>query len=55
MRWNDLYPQKLYNLNSKGTGERFNYTIKKYLGKDYIHNLHKKLDFDCVRIMITDF
>ena len=37
------------------TVERFHYTIKKYLGKEYINNGYKKLDFDEVRIKIINF
>ena len=44
-----------YNPHSQGTVERFHYTIKKYLGKEYINNGYKKLDFDEVRIKIINF
>lgn len=44
-----------YNPHSQGTVERFHYTIKKYLGKEYINNGYKKLDFDAVRIKVINF
>ena len=44
-----------YNPHSQGTVERFHYTIKKYLGKEYINNGYKKLNFDSVRIKIINF
>ena len=44
-----------YNPHSQGTVERFHYTIKKYLGKEYINNGYKKLNFDKVRIKIKNF
>ena len=44
-----------YNPHSQGTVERFHYTIKKYLGKEYINNSCKKLDFDSVRARIMNF
>ena len=44
-----------YNPRSQGTVERFHYTIKKYLGKEYINNGYKKLNFDSVRIKIINF
>ena len=39
--------------NPHCTVERFHYIIKKYLGKEYINNGYKKLDFDAVRIKIN--
>ena len=44
-----------YNPHSQVTVERFHYTIKKYLGKEYINNGYKKLDFDAVRIKVINF
>ena len=44
-----------YNPHSQGKVERFHYTIKNYLGKEYINNGYKKLDFDEVRIKIINF
>ena len=44
-----------YNPHSQGIVERFHYTIKKYLGKEYINNGYKKLDFESVRIKIINF
>ena len=44
-----------YNPHLQGTVERFHYTIKKYLGKEYINNGYKKLNFDSVRIKIINF
>ena len=44
-----------YNPHAQGTIERFHYTIKKYLAKEYINNEYKKLDFDEVRIRIINF
>ena len=44
-----------YNPHSQGTVERFHYTIKKYLAKEYINNGYKKLDFDAVRIKVINF
>ena len=44
-----------YNPHSQGTVERFHYTIKKYLGKEYINNGYKKLNFDEVKIKIINF
>ena len=44
-----------YNPNSQDIVEKFHNTIKKYLGKEYINNGYKKLDFDSVRIKITNF
>ena len=31
------------------------YNFKKYLGKEYINNGYKKLDFDAVRIKVINF
>ena len=44
-----------YNPHIQGTIEIFHYTIKKYLGKEYINNGYKKLNFDEVRIKIINF
>ena len=37
------------------TVERFHYTIKKYLDKEYINNSCKKLDVDSLRARIMNF
>ena len=39
-----------YKPHSQGAIERFHYTIKKYLTKEYINNGNNKVDFDSVRI-----
>ena len=44
-----------YNPHSQGKVERFHYTIKKYLGKEYINNGYNKLNFKSVRIKIINF
>ena len=44
-----------YNPHSQGTIERFHYTIKKYLTKEYINNGYQKLDFDSVRVRVINF
>jgi len=44
-----------YNPHFQGTIERFHYTIKKYLGKEYIHNGFKPLNFEEVRIRLKNF
>ena len=44
-----------YNPHVQGTVKRFHYTIKKYLGKEFINNGCKKLDFDEVRLRVINF
>ena len=44
-----------YNPHTQGTIERFHYTIKKYLGKEYVQNGYKKLNFDSVRIRLINY
>ena len=44
-----------YNPLTQGMIERFHYTIKKYLGKEYINNCFKSLNFDEIRIKIMNF
>ena len=44
-----------YNPHVQGTVEIFHYTIKKYLGKEFINNVCKKLDFDEVRLRVINF
>ena len=44
-----------YNPHAQGTIERFHYTIKKYLAKEYINNNYKKLNFEEVRIKVIKF
>ena len=43
------------NPHSHGTIERFNYTVKIYLSKEFISNNYKKLNFSSVRIRIINF
>lgn len=45
----------LYSPYFQGIVERFRYTIKKYLGKEYINKGYKKLDFDSVSIKIINY
>ena len=44
-----------YNPHIQGTIERFHYTIKKYLGKEFINHVYKPLNFDSVRIHVINF
>jgi len=44
-----------YNPHSQGTIERFHYTIKKYLAKEFITNGYQKLNFSEVRIRVMNF
>lgn len=44
-----------YNPHTQGTIEKFYYTIKKYLGKEFINNGYKALNFDSVRIRVINF
>ena len=46
---------KPYSPHSQGGIERFNYTIKKYLGKEYITNGKNKLDFETAKFKIINF
>ena len=44
-----------YYPHSQGTIERFHYTIKKYLAKEFISNGYQKLNFSEVRIKVMNF
>ena len=44
-----------YNPHSQGTIERFHYTIKKYLAKEYISNNYKRLNFNETRIKVINY
>ena len=44
-----------YNPHSQGTIERFHYTIKKYLAKEYISNNYKQLNFNETRIKVINY
>ena len=43
-----------YNPHAQGTIKRFHYTIKKYLGKEFISNGCEKIDFQQSRIKIIN-
>ena len=43
-----------YIRHSQGTVERFHYTIKKYLGKEYINNSYKKINFENISLKIIN-
>jgi len=44
-----------YNPHSQGTIERFYYTIKKYLAKEYISNNYKQLNFNETKIKVINY
>ena len=44
-----------YYPHSQGTIERFHYTIKKYLAKEFISNDYQKFNFSEVRIKVMNF
>ncbi len=44
-----------YNPHVQDSVERFHYTIKKYIGKEFINNGCKQLNFDEVRILVINF
>ena len=44
-----------YGPHSQGSVERFNYTIKKYLGKEFISNGEQNLDFENCRFKIINY
>ena len=44
-----------FNPHSQGAIERFNYTIKKYLAKEYIANGAKNLKFNNIKNKVINF
>ena len=44
-----------YSPHSMGVIERFNYTIKKYLSKEYISNGENNIDFESCRMKILNY
>ena len=44
-----------YDFHTQGTIERFNYTIKKYLSKEFISNRCEKIYFEQSSIKIVNF
>ena len=44
-----------YSPHSQGIIERFNYTIKKYLAKEFVANNNNEFDFNEVRFKIINY